>query len=265
MRCPHCAHDIFTSWKELYRVNESDGNSLDQADTELPDIASRNHNRSSTKLEWMTCPNNECHRLIVQIRRTEWTDDDQFPERKSEYWFVLPRHATRPISDLVPPEYSKYYLQAAAILDDSPDASAGLSRRILADLLLDKSGYEHHGITARINAFIDDRANPRSLRENLHYLREIGDFSLHTQKDDVSGVIIEVADEEAEWSLVVLDRLFEFYIVGPHRDNEVRLTFDEKISQAKRKAIAPLPEDDDGQETENPEGARDSDPDEGRV
>ena len=129
--------------------------------------------------------------------------------------------------------------------------SAALSRRILADILLDKVKHNHFKLSSRIDAFIKDQSNPRPLRENLHYFREIADFGVHTQKDDVTGAIIDVTNEEAEWCLDVLDGLFDYYIVGPKHDEDVRRAFDEKLSQAGRKAIAPLPEDEDAKDSEN--------------
>lgn len=110
-------------------------------------------------------------------------------------------------------------------------------------MLHDKGGYTNFKLSSRIDAFIGDRANPRRLRENLHYFREIADFGLHTQKNSTTGVIIDVETHEAEWCLDIVDHIFDYYIVGPKRDEDVRLAFDQKLSQAGRKLIAPLPEE----------------------
>jgi len=275
MRCPNCAVEINESWQPLYRVV---GNPSDQ-------IRPANHLEDRHDFEkvgnhvvelsvqirfaWMVCPNDDCRRLIVKGMSTRRThtimhhpepahpesiaspplslSDDVIPYiEKMEEWVVLPRRATRHIDKLVPEQYADDYRQAAAILDDSPKASAGLSHRILADLLLDYGGYKNFGLSSRIDAFIADRNNPRPLRENLHYLREIADFGVHTQKEGVTGAIIEVTHEEAEWCLNVLDRLFDCYIVDPKHDEDVRMTFDEKLSQAGRKPITPLPDDNIG-------------------
>jgi hypothetical protein len=48
---------------------------------------------------------------------------------------------------------------------------------------------------------------------------------------------------EAEWCLDVIDWLFDYYIIDPKRDEEVRLAFDEKLSKSNRKPIDPLPVD----------------------
>jgi len=86
--------------------------------------------------------------------------------------------------------------------------SAVLSRRVLADLLEKYAKQTQFSLTARIDKFTADTTHPRQLRENLHHFREIADFGAHTQKDDQAAVI-DVGREEAEWTLDLLDRLFD--------------------------------------------------------
>jgi hypothetical protein len=98
--------------------------------------------------------------------------------------------------------------------------SAVLSRRILADLLERYDGQTQFSLAARIDNFSKDTTHPRRLRENLHYLREIADFGAHTQKDD-QAEIVDVDRHEAEWTLEIIDRLFEYFILDPARDKEI--------------------------------------------
>ena len=149
----------------------------------------------------------------------------------------------RTIHPDIPEKYAGDFKEAILVLNDSPKASAALSRRVLADLLEDYGHYKQFKVSARIDAFIDDTANPRHLRENLHYLREIADFAAHTQKDKTDGTIIDVEPGEAEWTLDVLERLFEYYIAEEKRSKEIRAKMDEKINHAGRKEIEPLAED----------------------
>jgi hypothetical protein len=80
------------------------------------------------------------------------------------------------------------------------------------------------------------------IRENLHYFREIANFGAHTQKDDQQE-IIDVTEQEAEWTLDILDSLFEHFIVIPSRDRSIRESIAEKIEKAGRTPIEPLPPD----------------------
>jgi hypothetical protein len=80
------------------------------------------------------------------------------------------------------------------------------------------------------------------LRKNLHYLREIADLSAHTKKDD-QAVVVNVDHTEAEWTLEIIDRLFDYFIVSPKREEAMRRALDQKIQQANRRPIEPLPKD----------------------
>ena len=80
----------------------------------------------------------------------------------------------------------------------------------------------------------------RNIRPALNrtcILREIGDFGGHTQKDQTTGEIIEITAKEAEWTLTVIDGLFDYFIVGPARDKQRRAEFDKKIEKAGRRSI----------------------------
>lgn len=44
---------------------------------------------------------------------------------------------------------------------------------------------------------------------------------------------------EAEWTLDLVERLFEYFIVTPQRDKKMRVQMDERIKQAGRKPINP--------------------------
>jgi Domain of unknown function (DUF4145) len=136
----------------------------------------------------------------------------------------------------------KDYIEAYTILDDSPRMSAVLSRRILADLLKKYAGLTQFNLEQRIDKFIENTNHPRRLRENLHYLREMGNFAAHTQEQQTptDPVIIDVGKDEAEWTLNIVSDLFDYFIVAPAKDAERRKGFDKKIADAGRKPINPL-------------------------
>ena len=261
MQCPHCKVEVNESWGYNATVTDTLGHDMIEG-IKVP-------RRTETQFLYMACPSEECGRLIVKGVTTRTTYQMQMPFRTTlDEWFVLPRQATRYIDPLVPEQYANDYRQAAAILGDSAKASAALSRRILADLLADYGEYKQYGLADRINGFKKDPQNPSRLSDNLDYLREIGDFAAHTQKDDVAGIIVDVEPGEAEWCLELVDRLFDYYIIGPKRDESMRSDLDAKLAQAGRKPIRPSPTSDNEQEEispENSQGPRNTHPDTGRV
>jgi hypothetical protein len=64
----------------------------------------------------------------------------------------------------------------------------------------------------------------------------------HTSTGD-QGEVIQIEREEAEWTLELVERLFEDLIVSPAVDKKMRDGIDEKIKIAGRKAVKPLPDD----------------------
>ncbi len=163
----------------------------------------------------------------------------------SQKWLAVPRQAAgRQVHPLVlssDKDLAGLYGEASLVLDVSPRASAVLSRRALADLLKKYAGRNEYGLADRIDQFNRDSSHPSGLRENLHYLREIGDFAAHTQQDDQAN-IVDVDGEEAEWTLDIVDRLFDYFVVTPARDAAMRAKMDEKLGATGRRPITPVQE-----------------------
>jgi Domain of unknown function (DUF4145) len=211
----------------------------------------------TVSLHWMLCQNHECRQVIVLVTRSQTRaapGSNRHGVDDMQTWFAVPKIKHPPNLDpLVTNPLRKDYIEAHTILDDSPRMSSVLSRRILADLLKQYASLDQFNLEAPIDAFVNDTKHPRRIRENLHYLREMGNFGAHTQEQVASTavtavapqpapdpVIIEVDKSEAEWSLKVVADLFDYFIVAPAKDAELRKAFDKKIEDANRKPIKPL-------------------------
>jgi hypothetical protein len=236
VKCPICGDHSPPAWR-AFKTEPSAAHgyvdALPGAKSILEDVI----------LDWMRCSNEECEELIVRVHEQRLTGTVS-PLLRTDTWIVRPRFGDteRPIHAIVPEPFRTDYAEAAAILSLSPRMSAVLSRRILADLLESYAELTEFSLTARIDKFAADAAHPRQLRENLHHFREVADFGAHTQKDDQAAVI-NVGREEAEWTLDLLDRLFDYFIATPAKDQKIREAMDERIKGAGRKPIQPLPAD----------------------
>jgi len=78
---------------------------------------------------------------------------------------------------------------------------------------------------------------PSDLGKNLHYVREIGNFAAHPQKSIRTGEILDIEAGEAQWSLDVLESLFDYFYVLPSREREKRSSFDPKVQEAGRRTL----------------------------
>jgi hypothetical protein len=209
-------------------------------------IAGKSPSSGYVGLDWMHCSNEECGQLIIRAHEeVREYDGRAFVGSRTDTWIARPRFGSshRRIDPLVPEPFRSDYAEAAALLDISPRMSAVLARRIVGDLLKTYASKTHFSLTARIDSFIQDGRHPSGLTENLHHLREIADFSAHTQEEVAGGeqevVIIDVDRDEAEWTLDVVDRLFDYFIVTPAKDEAVRQKMDKKIDKAGRKPLRP--------------------------
>lgn len=184
MRCPHCDIGVSESWHQVV----SSLGLRDPEEEEFPE---------AFFLAYMHCP--ECQRLIIRLLHPT--------EGGSEEWFVYPPRggASRRTADrAVPSENRVDYEEAAAVLPTSAQASAAISRRLIQSIL-SEGGYSSQHLDKQIAAFIADPKNPSRLKENLDYLRELGNFSTHEIKSTRTGEVMRVEPGEAEWCLEVLD------------------------------------------------------------
>jgi hypothetical protein len=253
MQCTVCRHHTPDDWAPLFAYEET---------PDAPFPANRGAHRTNElvvalpakreihySFDWMRCANEKCNELTVRVNREDrrW-GDGAFGMGYPSSWLAVPRLArARPVNPIVveaQPEMARDYQEASMILELSPRMSAVLSRRILADLLEVYARLDNYRLSNRIDSFTGDSSHPRPVRENMHTLRSMADFAAHTKHDkDDQVVIIDITDEEAEWTLNIVDRLFEHFIVTPAKDAEMRASFNKKREAAGHNPLAELPAD----------------------
>jgi uncharacterized protein DUF4145 len=198
-------------------------------------------------VEWMPCGNNDCGEVLIQVTEreiVEWRGPDDVPVVRERSVLVWPSGtpARRKVDPAVPARLRDDFIEAAALLDLSPRMSAVLARSILADLLEEYAGHKQFSLADRIDSFNRNTDHPRALRENLHHFREVADLGAHTKRSD-QGNYIKVDRDEAEWTLGLVQRLFDSLIVTPAADEKMRFAIDTKLKAANRRPIKPLPDD----------------------
>lgn len=181
----------------------------------------------------MYCANQECGELVLRVHESSRSFVGAAPITQTATWIVRPREgsASRPVNPLVPEPYRRDFNEAASILDRSPKMSAVLSRRILADLLEEYAGRDEFLLGTRLEKFAKDDKYPTDVRLNAQSLNEIAKLGAHTKKDD-QAEIIEVDLEEAEWTLDLVMRLFDIFIVARATDAEMRGRIEAKRQRA---------------------------------
>lgn len=127
----------------------------------------------------------------------------------------------------VPQHIAEDFNEASLILNDSPKASAALSRRCLQTII-----HEHFEIKKKnLSEEIDEvmKQVPPYISKQLDVIRQIGNFSAHPIKSQNTGEIVNVEIGEAEWCLDILQSLFEFCYVQPKIAEEKMAKLNKKL------------------------------------
>jgi hypothetical protein len=175
------------------------------------------------------CPH--CEQMIVAgVLREPF--DDEFPAVSDTFVLYPSTKKPRPVPAEVPAECAKYFRQASLILDDSPEASAALSRRVLQMVLHDHFQIKRRTLDEEIKELLGRNTIPSHLSEYLDAIRNVGNFAAHPIKDQNTSAIVEVEPGEAEWMLDLLDLLFDFCFVQPAKAQAAKAALNAKLKAA---------------------------------
>ncbi|MDZ5634448.1 DUF4145 domain-containing protein [Janthinobacterium sp. GMG1] len=214
MKCPHCQVEIHENFFSL---------PIRPPNSNIGYVGKHDGDFAYWVVEGMACP--ACGEAILKLRRGLGA---LFGSEKE--YLVYPKKATRANAPKeVPQLIANDFNESCLVLEDSPKASAALSRRCLQATLRDK-GYKQHDLVKAIQAAIDSNQLPTSVSENLDAVRNIGNFAAHPLKDTLSASIEAVEPHEAEWNLDVLEELFDFFYVQPERSKQKRASLDAKLA-----------------------------------
>lgn len=206
MKCPHCQIGFKETWKErkIGSLNSTDW-----------------------KIKNVFCPT--CDKIIVKLVE----EDRVFLLGKifSHEILVYPKK-TPPVTldPIIDKKFAGDYIEASIILDLSPKASAALSRRCLQNLLIEKANVKSNRLAEQIQEVLDSKQLPQNLADDVDTIRKIGNFAAHPQKSKHTGVIMNVEEGEAEWSLEILRDLFDHYIVNPSKSKRRQKNLAKKLS-----------------------------------
>ena len=219
MKCPHCLFEIHARVHFMYLGKDSED-------------------------DWAIlrylCPNPECDKWIIYLVSGVPKKDiegkvDRFPYIRKRI-LVRPKGINRPpLPPEVPKEFAEDYNEACLVLEDSPKASAALSRRCLQHLLREVAKVKPGNLKVEIKEVIGSGELPSYLVKDIDYIRNIGNFAAHPIKSEKTGEIVPVEPGEAEWNIDVLELLFDFYFVQPKKAKGKRTALDKKLNEAGKK------------------------------
>ncbi len=219
MKCPHCL-DSFHDKPEIVNLGE--------------------HLKTLFEVLHCICP--ACDKTIIRLK-ISW-DKHYVSGTRSSFWsqneerLVFPRSMSRsPLSPDVPSPYRDDYLEACAVLSISPKASGALSRRCLQMILRDKAGIVKKDLWQEIEETVKTKNLPSHISTALDAVRHIGNFAAHPIKSTSTGEIFEVEPGEAEWTIDVIESLFDYYFVQPATLQKKKDALNAKLKAAGKKEM----------------------------
>jgi hypothetical protein len=210
--CPHCKHAA-----KFVNASSTDWEGTGYGDISTMLLASGE--RETVNVYSSLCPNCKKPVVVMIVFRK---GSGKILERR----MVYPPNVARIAPEEVPSHIREDFLEAAAVLGISEKASAALSRRCLQNVLNEKVG-KRDDLSTQIDEAI--KQLPSRISENLDAVRNVGNYAAHPMKVKSTGVIVDVEPEEANWTLDVLEELFDYYYVMPKRAEERRKKLNEKL------------------------------------
>ena len=211
MQCPYCLEN-FSDW-------------------DYDHIKLRKDVLGDWGIQYWTCPNQECSKLIVQIIKGSYSWAHLISVHGGYY--VKPLAISRKLlPDYISEDFSSDYYEACSVLQLSPKASAALSRRCLQYILREKWWYNQKDLVDQIQAAIDGKTLPSHITESIDAIRTIWNFSAHPIKNKSSWEITDVESGEAEWNLDTLEALFDYYFIQPEQVRLKREALNQKLQEA---------------------------------
>jgi hypothetical protein len=183
------------------------------------------------------CPSSNCGKMILHLVQGDWVMRGPYGgyqiAKVGAIYLARPKGVSRnPVPPEVPKKYSEDYLEACAVITDSPKASAALSRRCLQLIIRDVAGIKKKNLDLEIEEVIKTGGLPSLIAESLDAVRTTGNFAAHPIKSTSTGEIVPVEVGEAEWNLDVLESLFDFYFVQPEILKRKRAALNAKLKDA---------------------------------
>ncbi len=170
------------------------------------------------------CP--ACCLPILYLTTADYSKPSGAGPSRVTHTLLWPRSARRLVPSGVPATFSKDYLEAAAVLPYSANASAALSRRCLQGVLQEAGKTKSRELGGQIE---EVRATiPEYLYQQLDNVRRVGNYAAHPNKSAGTVGVVDVEPGEAEMNLNALDDLFDYYYVKLPRVAAVRASLNAK-------------------------------------
>ena len=173
----------------------------------------------------IVCPNPECREYAIRASLAKTEDETNYSTgstrkiltgRFLESWTIRPKSGAKPFPSFIPKPILGDYNEACLIVNDSPKASATLSRRCLQGMIRDFWGIKDRTLALEINA-LQGKIDSTTWAA-IDAVRGVGNIGAHMEKD--INLIVDVEPQEAQQLIGLIEFLLKDWYVGRHEREE---------------------------------------------
>lgn len=183
----------------------------------------------------IVCPNPSCkeYELRSSLFKSQHNGNRWVPTGQPLLtWNLKPRSMAKQFPTYIPKAIINDYEESCLILNDSPKASATLSRRCLQGIIRDYWGVSKSRLVDEINE-IKDRVDPITWQA-IDAVRGIGNIGAHMESD--INLIIDVDPNEAQLLIGLIEVLIkDWYISREERKLHLQQIIDVAGAKAAQK------------------------------
>ncbi|HJR52392.1 MAG TPA: DUF4145 domain-containing protein [Gemmatimonadota bacterium] len=227
-KCPHCGTAVqFTPGLTEHLIPMHGEPRVEYSDYGFHSLVYKYGEESNLKLSVVECPS--CSQIVISADLPGPVLGEKLQTRIQPV--LWPNRPSISIPEEVPAHIATDYLEAVTVRDLSPRAAAALARRCLQSTLIHAGKVrENADLAQQIEEVLPDL--PGYLGDDVDAIRNVGNFAAHPLKSKEPERLLDVEEDELEWSLEVLARLFDFYYVSRPRSESRRARLNEKLESA---------------------------------
>ena len=154
--------------------------------------------------------------------------EDSRPKPNQGIHFIYPRNCSARTIQGLPEPYATDYKEAQLTLEVSPRASAALSRLCLQKLLENEAKIAPANLNKQISEVLEKNLLPGYITQYVDQLRKYD--SISNQSEDSPGDIHQADHNEASVMILMLEVLFDHFIIAPKKFAQTQQTLEEKLS-----------------------------------
>lgn len=203
--CPHCGTKVVyvpvdvCNWVAKYATNFNESPMVD--------------GNPVCSLHAFKCPH--CRALVLTAATFGRDDSGDGAASVTDLYPLPVRPDAAP--SVLEPFIRQSYDEARRVLSMSPMSAAVLARRCVQHVIRAKMGITLKTLFAEIQEAVKSPLLTLPIKQSLDHVRQIGNWGAHPVENDQAQTLIEVTPEEAEYTLAVLEALFDDLYVAPAR------------------------------------------------